>query len=357
MNRHLADLAAYSEEEGITDDNPADQLLDEEIDLEASALPKRIIGSEDPDDAVEGDPPDEGVDPNAGDMQDLLTAVRSESAGRLNEIASMRAEKAESSATIASLREMFMEMERKNAQNDADAQSMQDYEADLEEYGEEVMHDPTVRYISEQVSRIDDSVIAAQQQQEHYRQTVARNAQAHQQQVQYHQHIENTVGQQEATFIESQPDYYDAYNFARDAREKMYTGRGYDANQAKQMVAEETMYLVREQVERGGSVPEQVYAMAKQWGYQSGNEAVVPAQQQSPGTQQIDLGRIKQGLASQGVGQIPDSSAGNNDSATTGEMTAAQFFSTVPSEKRLQIFMDDPDAFERLGRTGRITVT
>jgi hypothetical protein len=361
-NEHLSNLAVYNEEDEAQATAPADTLLEDPIDTESSALPQRILGSEDPDEQV--DTPDDGVDPNAGEVQESaeLAQLRAESAGRLNEIANMRRREAESAEAIKSLKEMFLDMEAANAEREAAEAAREAYEADLAEYGPEVLNDPTVQYITEKVAQVDDTLVASQQQQEHYRQTLTEQQENARQWQEYRQQVQAHVATQEAEFVKTTPDYYKAYDYAVQAREQSYITRGYSPTDAKAAVAQETMYLVEEQVQRGGSVPEQVMAMAKQWGYTAEPETQ-PMQQVGDEDQvsnavarQIDIGRIKQGLANQSIGQMETGASGKHEEAGGRWMTRDEFFTTVPAEQRMRIFMNDDNAFEQLGRTGRILV-
>jgi len=359
-NDHIAELLYNEGAENDTED-PGDMLLEDE--LHHSDMPVRLIGSEDPDDLLakeetfEVDTADKGVSPNHTDQ--LLAELRSQSQGRLNEITELRQSNRDTNEAMASMRKLFMQMETANAEKERQDEQVRMRQEDLEEFGKDVVNDPHMQYVSEQMSRVTDAQEAQRQQEEHYRQQVAGQQQQYQQQVQGQQQAYTATKAAEDAYVAEHPDYYDAYDFARSARETMYKTRGYNEVQAKEAVNQEEMYLMKEQAQIGGNIADQVYKMAQQWGYQAKQaEAAAPTQPHPRGqAQQLDLGRMQAGLNSQGVGQVPGGLPGGGKQVAGGtKMTADEFFQHVPAAKRMRIFMNDDDAFETLGRTGYIVV-
>lgn len=357
VSDHLAGLLYNEGAENATDD-PGDILLEDE--LEHSDMPKRLLGSEDPD---EVDPPDEGVDPDVGEEKpanhtdELLAELRSQSQGRLNEITELRSSRAEANEAMVNMRKLFLQMEQANAEKERQAEVAALHREDVAEFGEDVVNDPHMQYVAEQMARQRDEQEAQRQQQEHYRQQTAEQQKTYQDQVAAQQQAYQSTKALEDAYVKDHPDYYDAYNFAREARESMYSTRGYTPEQAKQAVNQEELYLMQEQSQIGGNIPDQVYKMAEQWGYKPKGTPGAAPQRRKVQAEQIDLGRMKAGLNSQGVGQVPGGSPGGGNEVPGGtKMTAEQFFETVPASTRMKIFMNDDDAFETLGRTGYIVV-
>lgn len=358
---HIADLTYNPEaeaEEAAGEVTP-DSLLEDPVDTESSALPDRILGSEEPEEVV-SDVSSKEEKSDTSNTDELLAAVRAESQGRLGEITRLRTENRETAQALNSLREMFLAMEKRQEEEEAERRRALEYQEEVERFGEDVVNDPTAAYIAEKVAKVDDTLLAQKEYEEHQRQQINAQVQAQQQRKQAEAAMFQTAKVQEEAFLAEHPDYYDAYDHARTERAKWYQSRGYDAKQAESIVDQETYYLLQEQVQRGGNVAEQVYNLAKQWGYtpQQAQAAAEQASQEQPRDQveNYDLGRMKAGLGSQGIGQIPGGASPRSQNVGGRTYSVEEFFKTVPRSQRIQIFMNDPNAFETLGRTGQITL-
>lgn len=342
-----------AEEAGLTDISQQPETDTEFFDRVDPGTEQPVEESSSPEPVVET--ADEGTSTTA---EQMAQAPDPHTSGLLNEITNLREMRRQDSEAIASMREMFMDLEQRNAEAERLAEMERREQEDMERYGADVVNDPTVQYIRDKMAQLDDTMYAAEQQRYAQQQQVAEQAAQWQQQQQQQEILETTVKTQEEVFREANPDYDEAYKYARSARTKMYTDRGYDPGTAERMVNQEELYLMAEQLGRGASVPEQIYNLAQTYGYQPVKvEKVQPEQKQLHDTYDDgDIQRITQGLSSQGVGQVPGGASGKLESPGGREMSAEEFFSTVPAQERLRIFMQDDTAFERLGRTGKIFV-
>ena len=292
------------------------------------------------------------------DYKALYEAEQKAAAGRLGELRAVRTELGQTKQGIDSLRQIFLEREKKEAARLADEAREQELEEERRLYGDEVVDDPGVAYMRDKVVQTQEIVERQAAQQEEYRRQVAQQASQLRAAQQQWVETQNAVRSREEAFAEQNPDYGEAYQYTRDKRMEMFQNRGYTPQQAEIYVDQEEEGIRQEQLARpNGSIPGAVYEIAKMYGWKpemaSGSEDQ-KQQQQKPAAQTSapNFNKFRQGVASQGAGGM-HGSAGSHDGSRA--LSAEEFFNTVSFEKRLEI-LSDPDRFEELGRTGQIVM-
>lgn len=335
--------------EKSTFDGP-DVVLDEPLNFDG--MPKRIIGSEDPDEQArlkaDAALPATATTGQAApeDWEVQLAKAEKAAAGRLDEVGTLRGKLRDQDASIENLRQLIIaQMERDEVYTAAD-----EVEDDAEVYGEEVVTDPHMRYMRDKIANLENDFEARRQQDEHYRRELTQQAQQVQYQRQAEHNLMTALGSQEAAFAETHKDYDQAYKFTRSKKFEALVGRGFDQKQAIDQINAEELYLAQEQLSRGGNVPEQIWAQAQAYGFQSQAQAKPAVNPQVEQT--ADIERIKAGLANQSIASMAGSGADRGDPQY---MTSEEFFAKVPAGLRQQIFMN-PDKFEEVAKFGRIRV-
>lgn len=108
---------------------------------------------------------------------------------------------------------------------------------------------------------------------------------------QYGQFVDN-VRALKAEFVKTAPDFDDAYNYIRDIRTQDLLDTGTPrANIAQQLIAEEAR-LAQTAMQNGKNPAEQMYAMAKRYGYAASGAKLPPAAQ-TKAEEKVD--RLKNG--------------------------------------------------------------
>ena len=301
------------------------------------------------------DPVDEGTQ----DYKALYEETQRESRGRMGEIDKLRGKLGETNQSIEGLREIFLAREQAEADREAEEQAAFELEEERRLYGEEVVDDPAVSYMRDKWTQtqemIENQDLTRAQQQQAFAQ---RAANISQQNANFAATKAAVISQEEA-FAKEKPDYYAAYQFARDARVGFYKDVGWDEQQAHTIVNQEEEGIRQQQLGTlGGSVPKAVYAIAERFGWtpdqaQGAEKPVVaPA---APNQASLDappnFNKLRAGVGSRGSGDMPGTAGSSRDK----RMTAAEFYDTVPIATRIAV-QSDPDKFEELGRTGFITV-
>lgn len=369
LNEHIGGLLANNpaEEGGLPEGatpeptgdggtfDGGDQLLEGPLDVQGSALPAEVDhGAPDSGETVTAPAP---ASAEIETLRTELDRVKNESAGRLNDLAGFREERRQFNENLEAMRQMFVEQQETTNEADRQLALQEELEGEAALYGEEVVNDPQTRYIRDIVAQNRQQMEEYQQQQEHYRQQVSNQREQFVQEQNYNRQMMDALKAQEDSFAAEHDDYYDAYKFAHGKRVEMWTRRGYPAAQAQQFVEQEEKQLLSEQLPRGGNVADQIYNLAKDWGWSPESRSTDQNQLESragSGNAVADIDRIKAGLSSQGSGQMR--SAGGGGGTGAKEMTREEFFNTVPAHKRTQLFMDRPEVFEALGRHGRVVV-
>lgn len=339
--------------EPSTFDGP-DVIIEDPLDF--SGMPKRITGSEDPDeqDRLKADPDlpataktDQGEQKPLEDWQVQLAAAERTAAGRLNEVATLRGRLRDQDNSIEELRKLVLaQMER-----DDMVTPEEELAEDAGIYGEEVVTDPHMRYMRDKIAGLEEDFEARRQQDEHYRHQLTDQANQVQAARQGEAALMSALGMQEAAFAETNKQYDEAYKFGRQKKAEVLMARGYSQEQALGHINQSELALAQEQLTIGGNVPQQVWNEALAYGFQAQAAQARPAV--NPQVEQVaDIERIKAGLASQSVGSMAGSGAAGGDPEY---MTSEEFFAKVPAGLRQQIFMN-PDKFEEVAKFGRIRV-
>jgi hypothetical protein len=265
--------------------------------------------------------------------------------GRLGQIDSLRESGRQQSANIESLRRMWLADAQEKQKVKADAQRVEELNAERKLYGDEVVDDPGARYLRDKMQQTQEVMERNRQHAEYQQRVVQEQSAAYDRQVQAQNQALDQLDVMEKEMSEKHADYFEAYKFAVDKRADMYIKRGYTKPEAEMAVRNEEAYLFSEQMQRGGNPAQVAYDMAKQWGWKSEAEDVAKAKP--------DTEKLKASVGAGGLGQMSGQSGHSSDSRY---LTQEEFFNTVPEQVRLQVLADQ-EKFEELGRTGKIKIT
>lgn len=348
---------------GVQDPNPTegtfggeDQMLDQPLKVDDKPVTDEGFAHEQHLQEKVVETADEGTE-TLETLRAELDRVKGESNGRLNELAQSRVKMREFSENMEQMREMFVSLSQQQADQEAEKLRLQELDEEAALYGEDVVNNPEARYIRDMVAANREQLEEYQQEQEHYRQNLNEQRREFLAQQEYNNRMMETLRVQEEEFAKVHEDYGDAYKYAVDKRVDMWKRRGYTDDQAMNMVKEEQQHLLTEQLPRGGNVAQEVYNMAKDWGWQSAgapNQNPTRSPLAERANTQADIERIRAGVGSPGSGSMVSTGGGGGTGAR--EMTREQFFATVPASKRTELFMNRPEVFENLGRHGRVIV-
>ena len=329
-----------------------DSLLEGPLQVEEASIPEFDDGGVDDGLDRTTKKVEEGPTDSIESLRRDLEAAKTESAGRLDALTGFRARQRETSENMEEMRKMFVSLSDKQEETDQDNQRQIDLEDEAAMYGEDVVNDPSARYIRDLLTANREQFEQYQQQQEHHRQTLNDQREQYTEAQTYNKQMLDMLRTQEETFSKENPDYGDAYKDLRGKRLAMWSRRGYAPAQAENLVKSEEEQLMTEQLPRGGNVAREIYQLAKDWGWTPKNNDTSQSLANERVDAQADIDRIRAGIGSRGAGQML--SAGTAGGSTGKEMTREQFFATVPASKRTELFMERPDVFEQLGRHGRV---
>lgn len=290
---------------------------------------------------VDPDEPQEEPETRTSVLEKELATVREESAGRLNEIVEMRKAQSEFNKNLDQMRQLMLEKERAAEEEERKSK-------ELELYGQETLDDPAIRLIRDEQQKTRE-MIARQEQMEHQRQEHNRRL-AHEAKLRAdEQAIVDRVEESYNAFIEDHQDFNDAYNHGRDVRMNMLRSRGFDDQQATQLLALEEFQLATEAIRKGESPAKRAYDLAVSLGWQ-GSLTTEPKAASTPyeGVHE-SLDKMREGLRAD---RAANASAGRSN---PGRMTREQFFKTVPRAERAQI-LSDPVKFRQLGKYGYVDI-
>jgi hypothetical protein len=272
--------------------------------------------------------------------------------GRLAEIGNLRTDMRAQRENIEQMRQMWLKEQEARAEEERQKEAQAQYEAELEQYGEDVVNDPHVSYMRDKMSQVEWQLEQQRQEQEGRVRTMQEQAAQARAQEEYRRNAIMEIDRQEKGFAEEHPDYEDAYKYAREKRGQMYARRGYTPEQVEQAVAEEEIYLMQEQLSRGGSVPQEIYNWALDYGWTAPSDTADNQRSERPQDRTSDFDKIRAGVTGQGV-RTMNGAGGNSGDAQYISME--QFYKTVPEHIRAEVHAD-PDKFEQLAKTGKIRV-
>lgn len=269
--------------------------------------------------------------------------------GRRAEIGTLRTKLSEQSQNIEQLRQMWLADAKEKAEAKKAAAREAELQKEAELYGEDVVNDPSTRYVRDKLAQTQE-MIERQQQAQYAREQVAlEQSKQHQAEQAARDQAMAKLRVYEAELEKTRPDYKQAYDFAVKKRTDMYVKRGYSEADAQQAVMNEEAFLFAEQMQLGNNPAQVAYDLAIEWGW-----TPEQAQQHADNQVPVNTQRLQAGVQSGGVGRMPGQ-AGQSLPSDGGTITAEQFFKTVPDAVRLKV-LADPDKFEELGRTGKIKV-
>ena len=342
-----------------TGEDSGDILLDEPLDLEDAAMPKRILGSEDPDEVETADEgtsdlkdPEEEEKP---DFQALYEKAQAAQGGLLSEVNKLREERRATMENIQYMQQMFLKEQEQRQKEEYQKQQEEWERQQREQYGDDVIDDPHVRFLANQVAELKRQQWESEQQREGRVRAVQEQYEANQRaKAEWNQKL-TTLQQQEEQFAAQHPDYNDAYEYAFNKRKEMYVRRGWTPEQAHNQLLEEERYLMDEQLAKGGNIAEEVYRLAQDYGYRPGGnvDKPAPAKPAEQGPAGSSFNKIRDALGSASVGQM---NGGPGNSGNEEYISIEKFYETVPEHIRAQVH-SDPDQFEMLGRYGKVKVT
>jgi hypothetical protein len=222
--------------------------------------------------------------------------------------------------------------ERAEAKKEAERAAELQKEAEL--YGDDVVNDPSTRYVRDKLAQTQEMIERQNQAQYAREQEALSQSQQYQAQKAAQDQALAKLRTYEAELEQTNPDYKQAYDFAVKKRTDMYQKRGYSQHEAEAAVANEEAYLFAEQMQMGNNPAKVAYDMAIEWGWtpEKAQQANIP----------VDAQRLQAGVQSGGVSQMP----GQAGSAPSDGGTISV---------RMKV-LADPDKFEELGRTGKIKV-
>jgi hypothetical protein len=264
-------------------------------------------------------------------------------AGRLQEIVSMRKKLSQTQSSIETLRREMLDREARREQEEMPSEE--------EVYGEEIVNDPAVKYLTDRMegieARLDYDMQKKTEQQQQAAQAQAVNAE-------FADAVQK-VQTLEKTFIESgHADYQGAYEMVRNNRRAMYSHLSPE-DRERVVGAEEAQFVIQH-LQNGMNPVEAVYNMALAQGWNP-NSYQPPAVQQAPPAQQQpyqhpNTQKIQQGLSSKSL-----TSVGGNRGGTgfAGREISVENFENVPYAERMRI-LNDPDKFEALAKFGKTAV-
>jgi len=283
----------------------------------------------------EGDGSVEGKIEQPSGVSDELAKIREESAGRLTEITEMREKYRVQGESIEHMRQMMLADEQRRA----DA-------AEAAKYGPAVLDDPAMKRIDENFARIEGKIENDREAREHRIQEINRVNEENRLEQQYRTGLENFARTSEDKFRESHPDvaYDKAYDYLREQRGKFYTSRGLAKEEVEKRLSAEEIQLITEAGQAGRDPATDVWNMALEFGFDpaTAGEAAVAVER--------DVSKIKEGVNFSNTSHVPSTPGGS-----PGEMTRKAFFEELPYPDRMRI-LSDPEKFEELSKTGKITM-
>ena len=361
MSEHLASLA---------DDGGLADALEDRIAAQADYGPDEqgFLDSGE----SEGEPPadeaepvivetaDEGV-ATLETMQEEIDTLRKESDGRLTALVDNRDKMRQANDGIESMRQLMQEWEqRANAPEVAKARQ----QALVDEYGVEVVGDPSNRYITDQLNQFEQRQEYNRQVEDGRKRQVAMAVQSQSAERSNRQQAYNAVAVQEQEFLKEKPDYADAYAHMRKSREAFYQN-AYPGQNIVALMDREEEVIVAETLHSGGNVAQKVYDMATQFGYQ-------PKEVESEGVvydpdrlaeSEVRKERIRQFRADNESPDINKLKAAQKNAPLRGGTSNRggnskvlkwqQVFDQLPKAKRMEIFAD-PERFKRFVLTGNV---
>ena len=273
--------------------------------------------------------------------------------GRLADLQSTRTKLSEQSDNIEQLRQLYVAQQEQAAQDQQYWDEQDQLAQEEAHYGEAVVNDPHVAYMRDQVAQVRYDMEAQAQEREGRARQIQEQASTQRNEAQRRNNVLFQVKTQEAEFAKEHEDYNDAYQFARNKRAEMYARRGYAPEQVQQLVGQDEIYLMEEQLARGGNIAQEIYSWAKDFGWQATGKAAKSNPAQQAADQSSDFDKIRAGLSQQGM-----RSMGGDGNSNKGDqfMSREQFYTTVPEHIRAMVHANE-DQFEELARTGKIRVT
>ena len=264
--------------------------------------------------------------------QEAYDKLIKESMGRKGAIDELREQLRTQTENIGAMQEMFVESQTPDAPTDAEL------------YGQEVVSDPAIQYLTSKMEGL-------QQQITHDRTQRIDAAQKNYKAASQRRNVDETrefLAKTEQAFSEKHPDYGDAYDYFRKVRSNLHRSRGYDDTEIQQLLSNEENSLIDEALSRGRNPVEDLYNMSKTQGFVPPAPAPAPARDFAAESAR----RVSGGVNSGSIGSMAGAPSGSKPS---GILTRQEFMTNIPKAERMRI-LSDSDRFEELAKTGNITL-
>lgn len=296
-------------------------------------------------------------------LQAQIEEVKKESDGRLAALVDNREKMRQANEGIESMRQLMYEWERKAKEPEI---AKQELAQAAEKYGVDVVADPSNQYITDQLRGFEERREYERQTQEGRKRQVAATVQAQRAERVARQQAFSEVQKQEQVFVESTPDYGDAYGHLRKSRETFYKNI-YPGKDIQPLLDREEEVIIAETLKAGQNVPQRVYEMATQLGYQPGDPATeVGETHEDPALSEearVRRERVKQFRSDNEFPDVDRLKAAQKNQPLQGGsynrggnakvLKGQQVFDQLPKAKRMEIFAD-PERFKRFVLTGNV---
>ena len=305
--------------------------------------PTIMVDSQGNETIVGADQPKQDEPVSTGREAELSAQVeqlRTESAGRLNEMVEMRKSNKEQGENVEAMRKMMLEDVNIKRQAALTAK-------EAEVYGEDTIADPAVRAIRDDNARTRDMIRRQTEREEHQRQEATKTSedqavvQAHQKRVIDHA----SAGYQAAVAAHS--DFEEAFEYSKQARLGIYRARGVPEAELASIIQIEEFQLANEAMQRGQSTAEKSYELAVSLGWKPKAEAPLTPEQNY--TVQDSLDKMREGLKTT---TLTKSQNGRGDRT---RISREQFFAQYAKHERAAV-MADPIKWKQLAQTGYVDI-
>jgi hypothetical protein len=267
--------------------------------------------------------------------------LRTESAGRLNEMVEMRKTTKEQGDNVEAMRKMMLEDVNVKRQAALTAK-------EAEVYGEDTIADPAVRAIRDDNARTRDMIRRQTEREEHQRQE-ATKASEDQAVVQAHQkRVVDHAAQGYEAAVAAHTDFEEAFEYSKKARLGIYRARGVPEAELSSIIQIEEYQLANEAMLKGQSTAEKSYELAVSLGWKPKVAGPVPVADQTIGVMD-SLDKMREGLKTT---TLTKSQNGRGDKS---RISREQFFQQYAKHERAAI-LSDPVKWKQLGTTGYVDI-
>lgn len=298
--------------------------------------------------AQEGDPVES--DGDGGSEDESVTVSRDEwnrkiqeSDGRLQELRDVRTQLYSTNQSIENLRQQILAA---NSQPPVDER-----QAAVEKYGEEIVNHPSLQYINERIGNLEERITGAIE--------LTPEEEAYEAQVEMQKNVNEFTATDVGYFSQTFPDFPDAYNYAREARRRAVIHLSQE-EQEFVLREEEKALAARALAETQAtgqyvSPAKQIYDIAVAYGYEPAEGEAeaqgegAPVAQTNTNKEALDNARrIAAGVASS------EGNAVSSSGKFSGVIKQSDY-PNLPERVRMQL-ASDPVRFKEMMQTGQTTL-